>query len=77
MPTVADLTSAAADPAPTVAGLTLVALDLVPTVVDLLNMALVDFTHDEASTLTRLLKKLIDGVDAVPACKAEELEHQE
>jgi DNA-binding MarR family transcriptional regulator len=50
---------------------------LVPTVVDLLNMALVDFTNDEASTLTRLLKKLIDGVDAVPACKAEELEHQE
>ena len=50
---------------------------LVPTVVDLLNMALVDFTHDEASTLTRLLKKLIDGVDAVPPCKAEELEHQE
>jgi DNA-binding MarR family transcriptional regulator len=50
---------------------------LVPTVVDLLNMALVDFTLDEASTLTRLLKKLIDGVDAVPPCKAEELEHQE
>src|ERR1700735_437031 len=50
---------------------------LVPTVVDLLNMALVDFTNDEASTLTRLLKKLIDGVDAVPAGKAEELERQE
>jgi DNA-binding MarR family transcriptional regulator len=49
---------------------------LVPTVVGLLNMALVDFTHDEASTLTRLLNKLIDGVNAVPACKAEQLEHQ-
>jgi DNA-binding MarR family transcriptional regulator len=50
---------------------------LVPTVVDLLNMALVDFTDDEASTLTGLLKKLIDGVNAVPACKAEQLEQQE
>jgi DNA-binding MarR family transcriptional regulator len=50
---------------------------LVPTVVDLLNMALVDFTDDEVSTLTRLLNKLIDGVTAVPACKAEQLEHQE
>jgi DNA-binding MarR family transcriptional regulator len=50
---------------------------LVPMVVDLLNMALVDFTDDEASTLTRLLNKLIDGVTAVPACKAEQLEHQE
>jgi hypothetical protein len=45
-------------------------------VVGLLNMALVDFTHDEASTLTRLLNKMIDGVNAVPACKAEQLEHQ-
>jgi DNA-binding MarR family transcriptional regulator len=43
---------------------------LVPTVVGLLNMALADFTHDEASTLTRLLKKLIDGVDNVPLSKA-------
>jgi DNA-binding MarR family transcriptional regulator len=48
---------------------------LVPTVVDLLNMALVDFTDDEASTLTRLLNKLIDGVTAAPASKAEQLEH--
>jgi DNA-binding MarR family transcriptional regulator len=48
---------------------------LVPTVVDLLNMALVDFTDDETSTLTRLLNKLIDGVTAVPATKAEQLEH--
>lgn len=39
VPTVADLTSAAAAPAPTVAGLTLVALDLVPTVVDLTSAA--------------------------------------
>jgi DNA-binding MarR family transcriptional regulator len=50
---------------------------LVPTVVGLLNMALVDFTHDEASTLTRLLNKLIDGVNAVPACKPDEPEHKE
>jgi DNA-binding MarR family transcriptional regulator len=48
---------------------------LVPTVVDLLNIALVDFTDDETSTLTRLLNKLIDGVTAVPATKAEQLEH--
>jgi len=50
---------------------------LVPMVVGLLNMALVDFTHDEASTLTRLLNKLIDGVNAVPDLTAEELEHLE
>jgi DNA-binding MarR family transcriptional regulator len=50
---------------------------LVPTVVELLNMALVDFTYDEASTLARLLNKLIDGVNQVPAVKAEQLEHQE
>ena len=50
---------------------------LLPSVLDLLNMALVDFTHDEASTLARLLNKLIDGVTAVPACKAEPSEHQE
>jgi DNA-binding MarR family transcriptional regulator len=49
---------------------------LVPTVVGLLNMALVDFTDEEASTLTRLLSKLIDGVNQVPAVKAEQLEHQ-
>lgn len=48
---------------------------LLPNVLGLLNTALVDFTHDEASTLTRLLKKLIDGVNAVPMdCKLEELE---
>ncbi len=47
---------------------------LVPTVVGLLNMALVDFTDDEASTLNRLLNKLIDGVSAVPDLTAAELE---
>jgi DNA-binding MarR family transcriptional regulator len=49
---------------------------LVPTVVGLLNMALADFTHDEASTLTRLLSKLIDGVGNVPVAKAAHLESQ-
>jgi DNA-binding MarR family transcriptional regulator len=44
---------------------------LVPTVVGLLNTALADFSHDEASTLTRLLKKLIDGVGNAPMSKAE------
>ncbi len=39
VPTVADLTSAAADPAPTVVGLTLVALDPAPTVADLTSAA--------------------------------------
>jgi DNA-binding MarR family transcriptional regulator len=48
---------------------------LVPTVVSLLNMALADFTHDEVATLTRFLNKLIDGIDAVPATKAGQLEH--
>jgi DNA-binding MarR family transcriptional regulator len=50
---------------------------LVPTVVGLLNLALAGFTHDEATTLTRLLNKLIDGVNAVPAPTAAELEHLE
>ena len=50
---------------------------LVPMVVGLLNMALADFTHEEATTLTRLLKKLIDGIDAVPAVKADQLEQQQ
>jgi DNA-binding MarR family transcriptional regulator len=48
---------------------------LVPTVVDLLNMALAGFTAEEAATLNLLLNKLIDGVAAVPANKAEQLEH--
>ncbi len=48
---------------------------LVPTVVGLLNMALADFTYDEAVALTRLLKKLIDGVNAAPAMTAKDLEH--
>jgi DNA-binding MarR family transcriptional regulator len=47
---------------------------LVPMVVGLLNMALVDFTHDEASALVRLLNKLIDGVNAAPDLTAAELE---
>ena len=49
---------------------------LVPTVVDLLNSALAGFTPEEATTLNLLLNKLIDGVAAVPACKAEQLEPQ-
>lgn len=49
---------------------------LVPTVVELLNMALADFTHDEATMLTRLLNKLIDGVGNVPLSKAAHLESQ-
>jgi DNA-binding MarR family transcriptional regulator len=49
---------------------------LVPMVVGLLNTALAGFTNEEAATLTLLLKKLIDGVTAVPATKAEQLEHQ-
>jgi DNA-binding MarR family transcriptional regulator len=50
---------------------------LVPTVVGLLNLALADFTHDESAELTRLLNKLIDGVNAVPAVKVADLEHLE
>lgn len=37
---------------------------LVPVVVDRLNLALADFTRDEVQELTRLLNKLIVGVEA-------------
>jgi DNA-binding MarR family transcriptional regulator len=47
---------------------------LVPTVVGLLNMALSDFTPEEAQTLTRLLAKLVDGISAFPTVDAEQLE---
>lgn len=50
---------------------------LVPTVVGLLNLALADFTHDKSAELSRLLNKLIDGVNAVPAVKVADLEHLE
>jgi DNA-binding MarR family transcriptional regulator len=50
---------------------------LVPTVVGLLNLALAGFTHDESVELTRLLNKLIDGVNAVPPVKVADLEHLE
>jgi DNA-binding MarR family transcriptional regulator len=49
---------------------------LVPTVVGLLNLALADFTHEEAATLNRLLNKLIDGVDAVTTEQVDQLEQQ-
>jgi len=62
VPTVADLTSAAADPAPTVAGLTLVALDLVPTVADLTSAA-----PDLAPTVVDLTRVAPDLVPTVPA----------
>ena len=49
---------------------------LVPTVVGMLNMALSDFTQEEAQTLTRLLDKLVDGISAFPVVDAEQLEPQ-
>jgi DNA-binding MarR family transcriptional regulator len=39
---------------------------LVPVVVDRLNLALADFSRDEVQELTRLLNKLIVGVEAIP-----------
>ena len=47
---------------------------LVPMVVGLLNTALADFTENEARDLTRLLAKLVDGIQAAAHADAEHLE---
>jgi DNA-binding MarR family transcriptional regulator len=47
---------------------------LVPTVVGMLNATLADFTENEARELTRLLGKLVNGIQAATQADAKQLE---